>query len=94
MERTVPKPYIDPNFSEPPEWTVNVQLIPWSELPPVQKEMMILEKLRNARTTEEVNLAYKLRDIENKLHSKKQNDQGDNTGNQGVRQQTRSGRDT
>ena len=93
MERTVPKPYIDPNFSEPPEWTVKVQLTPWSELPLVQKEMMILEKLRNARTIKEVNLAYKLRDIENKLNNI-QNKQGDGSGNQGMRQQTGSGRDT
>ena len=71
MERKVPGPYVDPNFSDPPEWTVKVQLTEWRDLPPIQKELIILEKLRNARTTKEVNLAYKLRELETKLQKTK-----------------------
>lgn len=75
MERTVPQPYVDPNFCEPLEYTVKVQLTSWRELPLVQKELMILEKLRNAHTTKEADLAYRLREIENKLNKIK-NHQG------------------
>lgn len=76
----MPAPYIDPNFSEPPEWTVKVQLTEWRDLPPIQKELIILEKLRNARTTKEVELAYKLRKLEIKLHQTNK-DQGYKSGN-------------
>jgi len=64
----VPQPYVDPNFGEPPEWSVNVQLKEWRDMPLLQKNMMIRERIINARTIEELNIAYTLRKVENSLN--------------------------
>mgnify|MGYP006076627051 CR=1 FL=1 len=69
----VPQPYVDPNFSEPPEWIVNVQLKEWRDVPSLQKSMMIRERIINARNIEELNTAYNLRKIENNLNKTKDN---------------------
>ena len=44
------QPYADINFAELPEWTVEVQFIEWSNLPLLQKNLMIRERLMNTRT--------------------------------------------
>ncbi len=54
-------PYVDLNFSEPPKWIVDVKFKEWRNLPQNQKNLMIKERLMNARTSEELNLAYNLR---------------------------------
>ena len=69
----VPQPYVDPNFGEPPEWIVNVQLKKWRDVPSLQKNIMIREKIINARTIEELNTAYNLQKIENNLKKTKDN---------------------
>ena len=69
----VPQPYVDPNFGEPPEWTVNVQLKEWRDVPSLQKNIMIRERLMNTRTIEELSAAYNLKKIENNLNKTKDN---------------------
>ena len=78
----VPPPYVDPNFGEPHEWTVNVQFKEWRDIPSLQKNMMIRERLMNARTIEELNAAYNLKKIEKNLNKTKDNhsDQSSNKG--------------
>ena len=55
------QPYVDPNFGEPPKWTVQVEFKEWRQLPQHQKNLMIKEKLMNARNSDELNLIYNLR---------------------------------
>jgi len=69
----VPQPYVDPNFGEPPEWIVNVELKEWRDVPSLQKRMMIRERIINARNIEELNIAYNLRKNENNLKKTKEN---------------------
>ena len=79
----VPQPYVDPNFSEPPKWVVDVQLKEWRHVPSLQKIMMIQERLMNARTIEHINLAYNLKtnvDTSNIMN----NSNGQKSGNQGM----------
>lgn len=71
FEGHAPRSYVDPNFSEPPKWTVEVNLIEWRHLPSLQKNLMIQERLVNARTIEELNLAYTVKKIENNLNQLK-----------------------
>ena len=65
------QPYVNPNFSELPKWTVEVQFKEWRHLPRLQKNLMIKEKLMNARTIEEQHLAYRLQKIESHLNKTK-----------------------
>jgi|APSaa5957512493_1039668.scaffolds.fasta_scaffold60873_1 hypothetical protein len=69
----VPQPYVDPNFGEPPEWIVSVELKEWRDVPSLQKRMMIRERIINARNIEELNIAYNLRKNENNLKKTKEN---------------------
>ena len=80
----VPQPYVDPNFGEPPKWIVDVQLKEWRDMPSLQKNMMIRERIINARTIEELNLAYNLQILEKKLNKTKKN-QSYERGNKGMR---------
>jgi len=68
----VPQPYVDPNFGEPPEWNVNVQLKEWRDVPSLLKNLMIRERIMNARTIEELNAAYNLKKIEKNLNETKE----------------------
>jgi hypothetical protein len=79
----VPQPYVDPNFGEPPEWNVNIQLKEWRDVPSLQKNMMIRERIMNARTIEELNAAYNLQKMENRLNKTKDNHSYD-SGNKGM----------
>lgn len=80
----VPQPYVDPNFGEPPKWIVDVQLKEWRDVPYLQKSIMIKDRIMNARTIQELNLAYNLKRIENNLNKTK-NNQSYESGNKGMR---------
>lgn len=67
MENVV-QPYVDLNFVEPPKWIVDVKFKEWRNLPQQQKNLMIKERLLNARTSEELNLVHNLIKIEHNSH--------------------------
>ena len=77
------QPYIDPNFSEPPKWTVEVEFKEWRDLPYLQKDMITKERLVNARTIEELNLAYSLKRSVHNLN-KTNNDASYNSSNKSM----------
>lgn len=79
----VPQPYVDPNFGESPKWSVDIQLKEWRDVPSLQKNMMIRERIMNARTIEELDVAYNLQKMENNLN-KTQNYSGYNGSNKGM----------
>jgi len=84
MDKVPPEPYVDPNFGTPPVWIIDVHLKKWRDLSPLQKELMIQERVMNARTTEELNLAHNLIKIENNLNKTK-NKNSYYSGNKGMR---------
>ena len=79
----VPQPYVDPNFGEPPKWSVDIQLKEWRDVPSLQKNMMIRERIMNARTIEELNAAYNLQKMDNNLNKTKNNNRYQ-SGNKGM----------
>ena len=79
-----PQPYVDPNFGEPSKWVVDVQMKEWQDVPSRQKKMMIREKLMNARTVEDRNLAYNINKNEDNLKNTNNNN-GYKSGNKGMR---------
>jgi hypothetical protein len=66
------EPYSNPNFKNTSEYIVNVQLMQWRYLPELQKNLIIQDKILNARTQRDLELAQKLLNNEKQNNNEKQ----------------------